>query len=263
MCKSKPGPRCSADTLASLTSLEEKKKTLEQKFIDVEREFPSEEYNYDLDTPPSDLVRVEIAEVEKKIEEAQLNYNSTPKGIQSLELKLDVRGSYLTKQPMGEISANDFPWGAAVARREAAKIPVEMPEGLKISVDLHAAQNHRKWQTGISNELQKAEEKNLGAVGFVANSLRKNLAEKLDEEKSALQEYHYGEYTDAVKTYRASPTPINHQAAIDAFHTSYKKQRNIAYAEIKLNDMNDYIEALEKKAVTTTQKVDPFESLVF
>lgn len=232
MCERKPGPRCSADTTKLLERLKSSSDRLEQKM------FMAGANSRDKSVESSEhyALRLEWENVQFALDEAVLQFNATPSGLDALKQKL---GWASGKQLVDRVGAFDPASGAWVEGS------VVYPEGMEIGVNLKAAEAHRSWQNQMVKQLQSVENVSAASALFCAQNFRQNLEKKLEAVEGDLSDYN--RYEQAVLDYCRNSTPDRNQQVIDAIHARVKKEKLLAYARLKVADLVSYENELQRK----------------
>lgn len=214
MCEAKPGPRCSADTLKTLNKSTERAKLAYDNLFDLENRNINGELNEQIT-----IAREIKNEAENQLEIDKAIYKATPDGIKELEKQVKEEKRPRYNKTLAE-------------------------------VELEVIKDHRQWQQNANKHLSSL--KNDGATperleregGIMRQGIiysRDHIAEKLAKEKES--------YAAVITQY---VTEQSHQDKIVLIDKIAKKvhyyETYLKYANIRANDVNDFIKRQSKLA---------------
>lgn len=232
MCERKPGPRCSADTMKLLERLKTSSDRLEQQMFMA----ASNSRDKTVESSEHYALRLEWENVQFSLDEAKLQFNATPAGLDALKQKLEWSSERQLVDRVGAFDPVSGDW---------VEGSVVYPEGMEIGISLKAAEAHRNWQRQMVKELQSIENVSKTSALFCAQSFRQNLEHKVEAVEGDLSDYN--RYEQAVLDYCRNSTPGRQQRVIDAVHARAKKEKLIAYARLKVADLLTYESDLQRK----------------
>jgi hypothetical protein len=239
MCDKKPGRRCSSDTKNSMHALQATNDRLDQEMAEqYTKDSESPDYNGMESSEHADLA-YEYDKNRVKLNEAKLNFYTTPEGMKVLEEKLDTEAG---RERMVDFQGTSREDGSLV---EAS---AKMPAGIVTSAKLHAAKSHREWQKETLESLNEAEENSPEAALFAATELRKNMEKRLKvlKRKQSASDINTN-YDASIENYSKTPNTDTRQKLADAYHAHEKHDANVKYAKLKVEDLKSYEADMSKK----------------
>lgn len=217
MCEAKPGPRCSADTLKTLNKSTERVKLAYDNLFDLENRNINGELNEQIT-----IAREIKNEAEEQLALDKAIYKATPDGIKELEKKQTEEESKPHYNKTFE------------------------------EVELEVIKDHRQWQqnankhlTGLKNEGATPEilEREGGIMRQGIIYSRDNVAEKLAKEKDL--------YSAIVAQYVTEEKNRDKIILIDSVNKNiHYYETYLKYANIRANDVNDFIKRQSKLSET-------------
>lgn len=216
MCEAKPGPRCSADTLKTLNKSTERAQLAYDNLFDLQNRNINGELNEQIA-----IAREIKNEAEEQLAMDKAIYKATPDGIKELEKQIEEE-----KRPRYNKTFQE--------------------------VELEVIKDHRQWQQNANKHLNGL--KNEGATpeileregGTMLQGIiysRDHIAEKLAKEKDF--------YTAVVAQYVTEQSNQDRIVLIDSVAKNvHYYETYLKYANIRANDVNDFIKRQSKLSET-------------
>jgi len=252
MCQRKPGPRCSADAKKVIVSLrksvvlykerETKAYLAYDRLASLSSDDFIEEFRYEnwLES------RSDTATVISQLEQANLDYDATPEGIESLKKNSQVAGSSVVSKTY-LVRTWDNEENPLASKEVAIKIPKKdlLEDKLKLAAE------HRETQSRVLKILSEAEESSLEKALFLAETLQGEAVAKATKAASKARESDMLAKA-SVKEFFHRDSLDHRDKAISYARTEASENINRYYLTSLATDIESYIKT-SRKALSQRQ----------
>lgn len=257
MCERKPGPRCSPDSRVVLQKLSGEYQALKKQVKDAEIVYErllvkidDTHYDayYELDSVSEEnrYFDMEASKVKVKLDKANLIYDATPDGLDSLKKLAAVSGNAKT------IKNIRTPWMYVGFNGESDDEPsIDLALSKKGLIENRSdiAQQHRDWQAKASQLLAEKEKESLAKALFTADLLKNQVEQEEQDDRKRLAKLDREENELFWDWNSSGKFDVDGRAAKMA--ENQLKQNRIGlrmdYRVIRLDDLESYKKNIEKK----------------